>query len=106
MLVGSLVVREASLSDLKPAWRTCAVSVRSFVFSPRRGADRLTPGEFALVDSFLNRRSALKFDVRNRMADEILRRLKPKLTLPSNGSLSRSILESLAYERRATGRYS
>ena len=105
LLVGSLVVREASLSDLKPAWQTTPSA--SEALSSPLGADRLTPGEFALVDSFLNRRSALEFDVRNRMADEILRRLKPKLTLPSNGSLSGGkILESLAYERRATGRYS
>jgi len=35
------------------------------------------------------------------MADQILRRLKPKLTPPPDNSLStEKILESLAYERR------
>lgn len=105
LLVGSLVVRETSLSDLKPTWQTTPSVSQASSFP--LGADRLTPEEFALVDSFLNRRSALEIDVRFRMADEILRRLKPKLTLPSDGSLSmEKILESLAYERRATGRYS
>jgi uncharacterized RDD family membrane protein YckC len=105
LLVGSLVVREASLSDLKPTWQTTPLP--SDVISAPLGADRLTPEEFALVDSFLNRRSALEPDVRYRMADEILRRLRLKLSLPTDGSLStEKILESLAYERRATGRYS
>jgi hypothetical protein len=41
------------------------------------------------------------------MADEIVRRLKPNLTLPAeNTSSSEKILEALAYERRATSRYS
>jgi hypothetical protein len=41
------------------------------------------------------------------MADDILRRLRPKLTLPTENLLSpEKILEALAYERRATGRYS
>jgi len=41
------------------------------------------------------------------MADEILRRIKAKLTLPAENSLSTDkILEALAFERRATGRYS
>jgi hypothetical protein len=46
-------------------------------------------------------------DVRFRMAEEILRRIKPKLTLPAENLLStEKILEALAYERRASGRYS
>jgi uncharacterized RDD family membrane protein YckC len=105
LLVGSLVVRETSLSDLKPAWQ--AALAPSDVLSSPLGADRLTPEEFALIDSFLNRRSALDPGVRYNMASEILRRLNSKLTLPPGGSLSaEKILESLAYERRATGGYS
>jgi uncharacterized RDD family membrane protein YckC len=105
LLVGSLVVRETSLSDLKPAWQT--VPAPTGVYSSPLGADRLTPEEFALVDSFLNRRSALDQNIRHNMASEILRRLKFKLILPADSSLStEKILENLAYERRATGRYS
>jgi hypothetical protein len=38
------------------------------------------------------------------MAEQILQRLKSKLTLPADNSLStEKVLESLAYERRATG---
>jgi hypothetical protein len=66
----------------------------------------LSVEEFALVESFLHRRLDLEPNVRFRMADEIVRRLKPKLTLPTeNTSPSEKILEALAYERRATSRY-
>ena len=51
--------------------------------------------------------SELDFDVRVRMAEQIFQRIKPKLTLPAENSLStETILENLAYERRATGGYS
>jgi hypothetical protein len=44
--------------------------------------------------------------VRFRMADDILRRLLPKLTIPGDNSLSSErLLEALSYQRRATGRY-
>ena len=70
------------------------------------GADQLSTEECALIDSFLNRRKDLEPDVRFRMADEILRRIKPKITLPEeNAFSSEKILEALAYEKRAVGRY-
>jgi uncharacterized RDD family membrane protein YckC len=105
LVVGSLVVREASLSDLKPAWQT-AQAPGSAAFSFLAGA-HLSPEEYALIESFLNRRLDLEPTVRYRMADEIFLRLKPKLTLPAENTLSADrILEALAYEHRATGRYS
>lgn len=104
LVVGSLVVRESSLSDLKPLWQTSRDSL-----SPplsHLGAANLSPDECALIDSFLNRRNDLDADVRYRMADQIFRRLAPKLTLPADQTLStEAILESLARERRATGHY-
>jgi hypothetical protein len=61
----------------------------------------------ALIDSFLHRRFDLDPNVRFRMADDILRRLKPLLTLPTENTLpTEKLLEALAYERRATGRHS
>ena len=105
LVAGSLVVREASFSDLKPAWQTAEVPAGQS-FAPL-GAGELSPEDFALIDSYLNRRLDLEPDVRFRMAEEILRRLRPKLTLPADNALSTErILETLAYERRATGRYS
>lgn len=105
LVAGSLVVRESSFSDLKPAWQT-AQAPTAPVSAPL-GAANLTLEESALIDSFLTRRSELDFDVRVRMAEQILQRLKSKLTLPADNSLStETILENLAYERRATGGYS
>jgi uncharacterized RDD family membrane protein YckC len=104
LVVGSLVVRESSLSELKPLWQTSQDSV-SPPLSPL-GAANLSLDEFALIDSFLNRRNDLDADVRYRMADQIFRRLAPKLSLPADRTLStETILESLARERRATGHY-
>jgi uncharacterized RDD family membrane protein YckC len=105
LVVGSLVVRETSLSELKPTWQTASGPVPSSL-GPL-GADRLSPEECALIDSFLSRRSALEGGVRFRMAEEVFRRLKPKLTLPVESTLStEKILEALAYERRAIGSFS
>jgi uncharacterized RDD family membrane protein YckC len=105
LVAGSLVVRESSFSDLKPAWHT-AQAPNGLALSSL-GAARLSPEECALIDSFLNRRLDLEPGVRFRMADEIFRRLKPKLTLPAENVLStEKILEALSYERRATGSYS
>ena len=104
LVAGSLVVRESSFKDLKPAWQTYQES--SPALSPL-GAERLSPEECALIDSYLQRRLDLEPNVRFRMADEIFRRLKPKLTLPADSTLSvEKILEALSQERRITGRYS
>ena len=105
LVAGSLVVRESAFSNLKPAWQT-AETPAAPALSPM-GADRLSPEECVLIDSYLNRRLDLEPSVRFRMADEIFRRLKPKLMLPAESTLSSDrILEALAYERRASGRYS
>jgi uncharacterized RDD family membrane protein YckC len=104
LVAGSLVVRESSFSDLKPIWQTAQAPGGS-VAAPL-GAANLTSEESALIDSFLTRRSELDYDVRVRMADQILLRLRPKLMLPADNALStEEILENLAYERRATGGY-
>jgi len=104
LIAGSLVVRESSFTDLKPAWHT-AQAPSGPALSPL-GADRLSQDECTLIDSFLNRRADLTPDVRFRMADEIFRRLKPKLSLPPENTLStEKILEALAYERRAMSGY-
>lgn len=107
LVVGSIVVREASLRDLKPTWQTTSSASAPLPSSVGPfGAKHLSPEETALVESFLNRRSALAVDVRSRMAEAIFRRIKPKLTLPSDPSLStEKILEVVAYERRSTSAY-
>lgn len=108
LVVGSLVVRETSLKDLKPAWQTVPANLSpDFSSLGPLGAERLSPDECALIDSFLSRRASLESDVRYRMAEEVLRRLRPKLTLPPVNTISpEKIIEALAYERRAIGSFS
>jgi len=104
LVVGSIVVRESSLAELKPAIRQeNPVPAQAGAL----GAHLLSKEESALVESFLNRRSALEPTVRYRMADEVLRRIRPKLTLPPGESISpEKLLEVIAFERRSTGAYS
>ena len=100
-IAGAIVVREASLRELKPVWQTPEAAARS---GPPLGGAKLSIEDLSLVDTFLNRRHNLAPDVRSRMAHQILNRLKPKLLLPDDNSSSvESILESLAYERRSAG---
>jgi uncharacterized RDD family membrane protein YckC len=108
LVVGSIVVRESSLVDLKPVWQTGSAALgRAPSAGIPLGANRLSPEDFALIESFLSRRSALDYGVRVRMAEEVLRRIKPKLINPNDASLStESLLEALAYERRSTSHYS
>lgn len=101
-IAGSIVVREASLAELKPAWQTEGEA------SPRSaiplGAGKLSMEDLALIDTFLHRRHSLTSDVRARMADQILNKLRPKLSFHDDGSsAAETILESLAYERRSSG---
>jgi len=108
LVVGSLVVRETALAELKPVWQTApSATAPVFTSSGPLGADRLSAEEFALVESFLSRRAALELGVRNQMSSAILRRIQEKLTLPADNSLSgEKILEAISYERRATGQFS
>jgi uncharacterized RDD family membrane protein YckC len=104
-LAGSIVIREGSLAQIKPVWQ--AGEAQAAPSAPVAGVASLSVDDLVLMDTFLNRRSELAADVRARMADEILRKLQPKLSLPPQGEQSsESILESLAYQRRSTGAYS
>lgn len=104
-LAGSIVIREGSLAQIKPVWQ--AGETQAAPSGAIAGVASLSVDDLVLMDTFLNRRSELAADVRARMADEILRKLQPKLSLPPWGEQSsESILESLAYQRRSTGAYS
>jgi uncharacterized RDD family membrane protein YckC len=104
LVVGSLVIRESSFSEIRPSWQAEQSSTGP-ALAPL-GSIHLSAEECTLIESFLNRRFDLEPSVRFRMADEILRRIKPKLTLPADSVPStEKILETLVYERRATSRY-
>ena len=108
LVAGSLVVRESDLSDLKPISSALSVSVSPVPASfGTLGAQQLSPEEISLIDAFLSRRLDLEPHIRYQMAEEVLRKIKPKLTLPADASLStEKILEAVAYERNSTRGYS
>lgn len=108
LVVGSIVVRETALADLKPAWQPSATTAAPIPsLAGPLGAQNLSTDEFALIESFLSRRFALEPALRFRMADEVFRRIRPKLTLPPDLRVSsEKILETLSFERRSTNSYS
>jgi uncharacterized RDD family membrane protein YckC len=100
-VAGTIVVHERELQDVRPLWQA-----PQSASTARYGADRLSPEEFALVETFLNRRNSLAPEVRYRMGDEIARRIKPRLSLPpENVPPNERLLEAIAAERRSTAGY-
>jgi len=100
-VAGTIVVHERELQDVRPLWHAPQSSSTA-----RYGADRLSADEFALVETFLNRRNSLAPEVRYRMGDEIARRIKPRLSLPpENVPSNERLLEVIAAERRSTAGY-
>jgi uncharacterized RDD family membrane protein YckC len=95
-VAGSIVVRETPFETVKPVWAPSQTEQ-----SLKSAGAGISLEDLALIETFLNRRHELAFDVRSRMAHEILGRLKGKLSLDPGSQLSaESILESLAHERR------
>src|SRR5215831_2431735 len=85
LVVGALVVRETSLNELKPVSQAAASPPPQLLASVGHlGAHLLSEEENALIESFLSRRSALEPVVRYRMAEEVLRKVSPKLNLAAH----------------------
>ena len=99
-VAGTVVVHEKPLEKVAAPWDT-----PSRVGTHTYGANRLTPEEFALVEAFLSRRSALDGGVRYDTAAGILRRIEAKLTMPPERPSPEKLLEELSYERRSTAGY-
>jgi len=98
-VAGTVVVHEKPFETVAPQWGDPAQSS-----THQYGANRLTPGEFALVEAFLSRRSALDGGVRYDTAAGIVRRIESKLTLPPEGKPSpEKLLEEISWERRSAG---
>jgi uncharacterized RDD family membrane protein YckC len=99
-VAGTVVVHEKPFEMVSPQWDAPAqMSVHQY------GANRLSPEEFALVETFLSRRSALEAGVRYDTAASIVRRIESKLTLPPDRPSAEKLLEELSYERRSTAGY-
>src|SRR5271168_3798059 len=106
-VAGSMVVREASLLEIKPIWQTVQSASAPVPGAAPLLTAALSMEESALIDAFLHRRRDLAPDVRYRMAGQIAGRLRPKLTADAPVGLSdEALLEALAYERRSFGIYS
>ena len=93
LMAGSIVVREASLSQMRPDWDSAAASATVGAAQSQQLSDE----DLALIETFLARRSELPSNVRSRMASEILGRLQARSTVHvDNGLSAESVLETLA----------
>jgi uncharacterized RDD family membrane protein YckC len=99
-VAGTVVVHEKPFETVAPQW-----SAPGPASTQQYGANRLTPEEFALVETFLTRRSALEAGVRYDTASSIVRRIESKLTLPPERPSPEKLLEELSNERRSTAGY-
>lgn len=100
-VAGTVVVHEKPLENVSMQWDPPAQAS-----THHYGANRLTPEEFALIETFLSRRNALEPGVRYDTAGGIVRRIESKLTLPPEGKpTAEKLLEELSWERRSTAGY-
>jgi uncharacterized RDD family membrane protein YckC len=99
-VAGTVVVHEKPFATVAPQWDAPTQAA-----THQYGANRLTPEEFALVETFLSRRSALDPGVRYDTAAGILRRLESKLTLPPERPSAEKLLEEISRERRSVAGY-
>ena len=99
-VAGTVVVHEKPLQTVALRWDAPAQAP-----AHAYGASRLTPEEFALVETFLARREALDAAVRYETAYGIVSRIQAKLTLPPERPSPEKLLEEIAYERRSTAGY-
>ncbi len=102
LLAGAIVVREASLAEMRPVWDSgAAVQPASMADSQQLSSDDL-----ALIEAFLVRRSELPGNVRARIASEILERLRVRSEVQvENGASAESVLETLAQGVRSRNSY-
>jgi uncharacterized RDD family membrane protein YckC len=103
-VAGSIVIRETPFAEMRPAWQTAPDQNQA---APGTlGTGRISIDTLTIIEAFLQRRYELTPDVRSRMASEILNRVRGELSLPAVMEEStETILESVARERRSSGRY-
>jgi uncharacterized RDD family membrane protein YckC len=99
-VAGTVVVHEKPLESVPAQWDTLQPPG-----AHQYSANRLTPEEFALVDTFLSRRNSLEAGVRYDMAVGIVRRIESKLVLPPDRPSAEKLLEEIAHERRSNAGY-
>jgi len=99
-VAGTVVVHEKSIQALPVEWSTPQQPS-----THQYSASRLTPEEFALIETFLSRRNSLEPGVRYDMAAGIVTRIESKLILPAERPSPEKLLEEIAHERRSIAGY-
>jgi uncharacterized RDD family membrane protein YckC len=97
LLAGAIVVREGKAGELPTVFGPAAVTATAAI-----GGKLLPAEELALVESFLARREQLDPGTRQRVADQIIARIAPKLGLDEQQRfMAETTLERVAWESRS-----
>lgn len=99
-VAGTVVVHEKPVESGPLHW-----SDAPRISAHHYNATRLTPEEFALIETFLSRRNSLDPGVRYDMATGIVQRIESKIVLPPERPSAEKLLEDLASERRSNAGY-
>ena len=103
LVAGSIVIRESKKNKATPWLAGQNSQTLPSGFQPAHpGAHRISVDDLRLMDTFLNRRHEMDADLRSRMANQILARLKAQIEIPGDGKSAEEIIETLARERRET----
>jgi uncharacterized RDD family membrane protein YckC len=108
LAAGTVVIHEQqAISPVSPLLVPVPEVARGGVVAPRTGslqAGRLTDREIALIERFLQRRSDLDVDTRERTGREIAARVRHRLGLTA-GEQDEALLERITAEYRASSSY-
>jgi len=106
LVAGTVVVHERPLAEMQPVWAlpssTPGAQTPALVYN----IARLSVEELQLIEAFLQRRYELPPQLRIQTAFQITARVSRTLEIPQEGRPDpETLLETLARERRNTGRY-
>ena len=105
MVAGTVVVHERPLAEMQPILSVPARLAAEAPVSPYNSS-RLTVDELQLIEAFLQRRYELPPQLRIQTAIQIAARVSRTLEIPPQGRPDpETLLETLARERRNSGRY-
>ena len=98
-VAGSVVVLDSPVSALTPVWPTEQIAGPGI-----SGAGPISLEDLRLIEQFIARRSAMSLDLRTKMAQQILARIRIHTAVPDNlGGSAEAILDALALQRRSSG---
>jgi len=98
-VAGSVVVVDSPVTSTTPVW-----PADQRAQAPISGAAPISIEDLRLIEQFIARRSEMTIDLRTKMAQQILARIRSHSVVPEGvGGSAEAILDALALQRRSSG---